>query len=218
MKNLSMKKQYLGIAFLILTLTACTIERRVHQSGLHIEFGQIFSNRSSENPTKKAISANQKSIRIQTITPETTYKESQSTEKVTIERPSQLLRDVNIKTQEESAIGVNKNYAKQFTCKTTITKYESNQGLFTDSSIAPIKKRNGEKSANWGLALCLIGIASVAVLGTFLLSPIGLVLSSIGLHRSDKGTKTHKRARAGVIWGTIVIILDIVVILLLISL
>jgi hypothetical protein len=62
-----------------------------------------------------------------------------------------------------------------------------------------------------------LGIGSVAVLGTFILTPIGYVLSIIGKQRVEKGSKYYKRAKAGTIIGLITILLDILVVILVLT-
>jgi len=81
----------------------------------------------------------------------------------------------------------------------------------------PTVVRDGHKSANWGLFLVLLGIAAVAVGGTFFITPIGYVLSIIGKQRSEKGSTYFKRAKAGTILGLITILLDLLVLLLVIA-
>ena len=81
----------------------------------------------------------------------------------------------------------------------------------------PTVVRDGQKSANWGLFLVLLGIAAVAVGGTFFITPIGYVLSIIGKQRSEKGSTYFKRAKAGTILGLITILLDLLVLLLVIA-
>lgn len=81
----------------------------------------------------------------------------------------------------------------------------------------PTVVRDGHKSANWGLFLVLLGIAAIAGLGTFFITPIGYVLSIIGKQRSEKGSKYFKRAKAGTILGFITILLDLFFLLLVIA-
>ena len=85
--------------------------------------------------------------------------------------------------------------------------------IAADSSIAPIKVKDGHKSANWGLFLVLLGIAAVAVGGTFILTPVGYVLSIVGKHKTEKGSTFYKRANAGTILGLITILLDLFVLI-----
>jgi hypothetical protein len=79
----------------------------------------------------------------------------------------------------------------------------------------PTVVRDGHKSANWGLFLVLLGIAAVAVGGTFFITPIGYVLSIIGKQKAEKGSKYYKRAKAGTILGFLTILLDLFVLFLL---
>lgn len=100
----------------------------------------------------------------------------------------------------------------------TVTFYTSEKDLrIENQEPGPTVVRDGHKSANWGLFLVLLGIAAVAVGGTFVITPIGYVLSIIGKQRSEKDSKYFKRAKAGTILGLITILLDLLVLLLVIA-
>jgi fido (protein-threonine AMPylation protein) len=51
--------------------------------------------------------------------------------------------------------------------------------------------------------------------GTFIITPVGYVLSIIGKQKTEKGSKYYKRANVGTILGFLTILLDLIVLILL---
>jgi hypothetical protein len=191
------------------------MQKRVYSSGFHFEFPNRKSavnagNNQNKKSTTRLETQSTKS-EIQNPNSEITAERQNSIptlqEKKSIEKksPTTVIPIIDKQTMPSNSFGA------------VVYRKSAYQNPVADSTGVSPKTKKGKASANWGLILVLLGIGAVAVFGTFILTPIGYVLSIIGKHRSEKGSKYYKRAKAGTIIGLITILLDILVVILVLT-
>ena len=194
------------------------MEKRVYSRGFHIELGSLAGGTSKKTPIKKK--AGFPSDSRTSGTSPAKQLENIETDGTVFATETGLDNSATKQTTPEVKCAKS-NYFNKVSITRRVTtlkqKWIHSEVTLSDSSIAPQnpKLRDGHKSANWGLFLVLLGIAAVAVGGTFFITPIGYVLSIIGKQKAEKGSKYYKRAKAGTILGFLTILLDLFVLFLL---
>jgi hypothetical protein len=209
------------LVFLLLAMvifSSCSMEKRVYSRGFHVELGSIAG-----RGRHKADIKNKAGFPSESKTSGTSpakQLENIETDGTVFATETGLDNSATKQTTPEVKCAKS-NYFNKVSITRRVTtlkqKWIHSEVTLSDSSIAPQnpKLRDGHKSANWGLFLVLLGIAAVAVGGTFFITPIGYVLSIIGKQKAEKGSKYYKRAKAGTILGFLTILLDLFVLFLL---
>ncbi len=195
------------------------MEKRVYSRGFHVELGSLARGSQNKSEIKKKVGLRSETKVLGTNP--TQHLEIAETDEITEINFTGLAKNNPIQTASEIK-GTNSNFI--YTEATSWREPSKNKGLM-QSKMAPLdsstvlqksKVKDGHKSANWGLFLVLLGIATVALLGTFILTPIGYGLSVSAKRQTPKDSKFYKRAKAGTILGFLTILLDIFVIILVI--
>ena len=219
LSNFSGMKNCLVFALLAMVIfSSCSMEKRVYSRGFHVELGSLAGGTSKKNPIKKK--AGLPSDRKTSGASPAKQLENIETDGTVFTTETGLDNSATVQTPLEVK-GTKSNYTNKVSntrrAPTLKQEWTHSEIILSDSSIAPQnpKLKDGHKSANWGLFLVLLGIAAVAVGGTFFITPVGYVLSIIGKQKAEKGSKYYKRAKAGKILGFSTILLDLFVLLLL---
>ena len=210
-----MKKILALVVITVSFFTSCTMQKRVYSSGFHFEFPNRKSgvskgnNQNKKSTTRLETSSTKSEIQ----NPNSTITEENQNSNATLQEQKLLEKkslSTVIPTTDKHTMPSNPFGAMAY-------RKSAHHIPVSDSTGVMPKTKTGKASANWGFFLVLLGIGSVAVFGTFILTPIGYVLSIIGKHRVEKGSKYYKRAKAGTIIGLITILLDILVVILVLT-
>ena len=221
-------KNYFILALVATAIfSSCSMEKRVYSRGVQIDFLSLTRGKNQTAEYKKNVGGEKKQALATQSANERRPEFSEIKENAkagftstTVGDAMNLLEQCNtspasISTPTRGVSSTVSTYTSTWTNISPKPVLLNLSRIAADSSIAPKNVKDGHKSANWGLFLVLLGIAALAVGGTFIITPVGYVLSIIGKQKTEKGSKYYKRANAGTILGFLTILLDLIVLLLL---